>query len=66
VWTGFVWLRIGARGGFCEQGNEPSGFMKFLESSINKISVNGCGCSSCKSFHSFEFCLTMLSVAENM
>jgi hypothetical protein len=27
--TGFGWLRVGFRGaGFCENGNEPSGFIK--------------------------------------
>jgi hypothetical protein len=25
VWSGFNWLRIGAVGGFCECGDEPSG-----------------------------------------
>jgi len=25
VWAGCVWLRIGARGGDCEHGNEHSG-----------------------------------------
>jgi hypothetical protein len=26
--TGFSWLGIGSRGGFCEHGNEPSGSIK--------------------------------------
>ena len=30
-WTGLVWLRIGAGGGFCEYGIEPSGFKIFGE-----------------------------------
>jgi hypothetical protein len=28
VWTGMTWPRIGASGGFCEDGNEPSGSIK--------------------------------------
>jgi hypothetical protein len=28
VWIGLIWLRIRTNGGSCEQGNEPSGFMK--------------------------------------
>ena len=27
-WTGIIRLRIGTRGGHCECGNEPSGFIK--------------------------------------
>jgi hypothetical protein len=30
VWTGWSWLRIGAVGGTCEYGNEPSGSIKML------------------------------------
>jgi hypothetical protein len=26
--NGFGWLRIGSNGGFCENGNEPSGSIK--------------------------------------
>jgi hypothetical protein len=28
VWTGLIWLRAGPVAGSCEQGNEPSGFIK--------------------------------------
>ena len=28
VWNGFIWLRIGKSGGFCEDGNELSGYSK--------------------------------------
>ena len=28
VWSGFLWLRIGTRGGDCECGDEPSGSNK--------------------------------------
>jgi hypothetical protein len=28
VYTGFVWLRIGIGGGFCEHDIEPSGSIK--------------------------------------
>jgi hypothetical protein len=29
VWTGLMWLRIGANGGSCEHGNEASGSIKW-------------------------------------
>jgi hypothetical protein len=28
VWSGFIWLRIGTSGGYCERGNEPFGYIK--------------------------------------
>jgi hypothetical protein len=28
VWTGAIWLRLRASGGYCEHDNEPSGPMK--------------------------------------
>jgi hypothetical protein len=28
VWTGFIWLKIGAVAGRCEHGNEPLGSIK--------------------------------------
>jgi hypothetical protein len=28
VWSGFIWLRTGTGGGFCEHGNEHSGSIK--------------------------------------
>jgi hypothetical protein len=31
VRIGLMWLRIGASGGLCKHGNEPSGFIKFWE-----------------------------------
>jgi len=34
AWAGLIWLRIGARGGLCECGNESSGSItcgEFLE-----------------------------------
>jgi hypothetical protein len=29
--SGFIWLRIGSLAEFCEEGNEPSGFIKCCE-----------------------------------
>jgi len=31
VWTGLIWPRIGAGGGTCKRGNEPSGSIKCVE-----------------------------------
>jgi hypothetical protein len=31
VWTGFIWLRRGTIGGFCECINELSGSIKYYE-----------------------------------
>jgi hypothetical protein len=28
AWTGLLWLRVKRSGGFCEDGNEPSGCKK--------------------------------------
>jgi hypothetical protein len=31
VWIGLIWLRIRMVEGSCEHGNEPLGYVKFLE-----------------------------------
>jgi hypothetical protein len=31
AWTGFIWLRIGTGGSYCEGGNEISGSIKCRE-----------------------------------
>jgi hypothetical protein len=31
MWIGFIWLRIGTGGEFCEHGDEPSGSIKYGE-----------------------------------
>jgi hypothetical protein len=50
VWTGSIWLRIGASGGSCEQGNEPLGSIKCWEvlESLQKLAASQEGLSSMK------------------
>jgi hypothetical protein len=40
MWTGFIWLSIGAVAGSCEHGNEPSGSLN-VGKSLNSSATGG-------------------------